>query len=398
MKKTVLFFIMFLGSLTVHGQTDYGILIKSTIKPRNTSASSTRYTICGVSDYSLTGSTGSIDLYIKRFCTNNITPVNGTEKIQYDFFYSKDIDGIFILDAEINGQNQSNCAKEYAIPYNKNTFTEVVLGGCVGRSNVWSIYLKQPDNNTACIEETINLSNGWNWEYKYDTGDWQSFPPQFQDKRSITFKLKDLEGYDKKSKVFFQTGYKKQFTNVINYTIIPCSPELDGPPITFKVECNNESNGSVIFKLKDNIATSQKLLVTLYEGTTFRSHRFINHADIDNKTFIWNGLAPGQYNIKYQAQNNLDNNTIIGANPIISPSFTIENVLPLTFTATAIQPKCSTDKGGILITATGGTPPYYYILGNEAKKELITNPYTIPIASDGNHNVKIIDSKNCIEK
>jgi hypothetical protein len=402
MKKTILFFTFFLASLVVHAQTDYGILIKSTMKPKNPNASSTRYTVCGVTDYYITGSTGSIDIYNKRFCTNNIIPnLNGNEKIQYDFFYTKDIDGIFILDVELNGQNQAICAKEYAIPYNKNTFTEVVLGGCAGRSNVLPIHLTQPSINTICNDETINLSNGWDWQYQFDADGWKPFPAQFQGTRSVSFKLKDLDGYDGKSQVFIQAGYQTKFTNTISYSIIPCSPLLDGNPIPTAVKCNNEASGSVTLKFKSEIKTNDKFLFNIFFNTSppqFIKHAFATKGEIINNTFTWNNIGQGNYIIKYQTQSDGDNTSRIGSNAIDTPSFIIKDIPPLTFTAKDIQPKCYTDKGSILVTAKGGTPPYYYILDSETKKELTTNPYTIPILTDGDHKVIIVDSNNCIEK
>lgn len=390
---------MLLASLMVHGQTDYGILIKSTIKSKNPSASSTRYTICGVTDYSSTGPSGSIDLYNKRFCTNNIIPLNTAEKIQYDFFYTRDIDGIFILDAEINSRNQSICTKEYAIPYNKNTFTEETLGGCAGRSNVWSIHLKQPTNNKVCPDQTINLSNGWNWQYKYDSNNWEPLPAQFQGKRSISFKLKDIGGYDNKSQIFFQAGYQTQFTNTVTYDIISCSPNLVSTSDNNITDCSY-SNGSVTFTFSRPLDTGEKFRFNrnlLGSGhITEETSDGPNVEKISNLSYKWKNIPPGQYEFKYQTQFGSDIPSSLSA----VSQFTITARTALTFTARAVEPQCSTDKGGILVSASGGTGTYFYLLDGEplSQKHAFTSPYTIPITTDGDHNVIVIDSFDCIEK
>jgi hypothetical protein len=265
-------------------------------------------------------------------------------------------------------------------------------------------------NNTGCVTSNLSCSgNIERWEVKkFGSNVYEIVSNSKVNTLTKTYS----EIYSDNSGINKTTYFRAKFTGTQIYTyhpfiFTPCSPELDGAPITFKVKCNYESNGTAVFKLKTNIATSQKLLVTLYEGTAFRGNKFINYTDIENKVFTWNGFAPGTYTIKYQAQSNSDNSIVIGANPIISPSFTIEDVKPLTFKSTAIQPACSTDKGGILITATGGTSPYFYILDDEtevidgktvAKKIPFTSPHPIKNLSDGDHKVIVVDSNNCIEK
>ncbi|WP_264529651.1 hypothetical protein [Flavobacterium sp. N502540] len=414
MKKKLLLFIFFLGSLFVHAQTEYGILIKSTMKPKNPNASSTRHTICGVTDYALTGPTGSIDQYIKRFCTDNIINLSGSEKIQYNFFYVRDIDGLFILDLELNSRGESICAKEYAIPYNKNTFSDAVLGGCVGRSNVWPIHLTQPAANNVCSDDVINLNNGWNWQYQYDATGWKPMPAQFQGKRSITFNLKDIGDYDGKSQIFFQAGYDKQFTNTVIYSIIGCSPELsEKKPEATPVKCSNTATGSATLKFKSGLKTGNKLLLNLFRANPIAPDTgFIRSIDafeneVSANTYTWNGIEAGTYKIKYQAQSTSDTGDKVGSSAIVTDTFTIENKDPLTFWATAIQPACSTNQGAIEIRATGGTIPYYYILDNQTeiingqtvpKKIEFSGTHQIPITTDGAHTVKIVDKFNCAEQ
>ena len=192
------------------------------------------------------------------------------------------------------------------------------------------------------------------------------------------------------------------YSNVVNYNITSCSPFLNGDPIATDVKCNNEPTGSVTLNFKTDITTSQKLLLNLYKDNNFMTHKFVSAAEIINKSFTWTGLAAGSYFIKYQAQTNTDASTRVGSQPVISPTFTIANVTPITFTITAIQPVCTGEKGRIHILASGGTAPYSYVLDNESlanRHSFTGNSYIIPDElSEGDHTVMVIDSNECTEK
>ena len=191
------------------------------------------------------------------------------------------------------------------------------------------------------------------------------------------------------------------YSNVANYNIISCSPLLNGDPIAAEVKCNNEPTGSVTLNFKTDISSNQKLLLNLFKDNNFMTHKFVTAAEIINKSFTWTGLAAGSYIIKYQAQTTTDSNTLVGSQPVISPAFTIANVTALTFTITAIQPVCTTDKGRIQISASGGTAPYFYVLDNEslANRHSFSGTYIIPDElSEGDHTVMVVDSRDCIEK
>lgn len=191
------------------------------------------------------------------------------------------------------------------------------------------------------------------------------------------------------------------YSNVVNYNVISCSPLLNGNPIAAEVRCNNESNGSVTLNFKTDITSNQKLLLNLFKDNNFMTHKFVTPAEIVNKSFTWTGIAAGSYIIKYQAQTSTDNNTLVGSMPITSPSFTIENVTPLTFTVTPIQPACVDDKGKIQVSASGGTAPYFYVLDNEslANRHSFAGVYIIPDElPEGDHTVIVVDSRDCIEK
>lgn len=393
MKKKLLFFILFLGTLLAHGQTEYGILIKSTINPRSKWPPDDNEGVHSIS----VGTNGcSIDLYGR------------TDKVpKYCFFYVTDKPTELFF-SESMGASQICGSIRRQTAYDKDTFSAWYFSGCLANSEIMAIHipeLSKVETNEKCIDEVLTLKNGWNWRYKLGNDDWRNFPSQFQEKTSVSFKIKDLPGYTSQTQVHFQAGYGTQYTNIRTYSIIGCSPELEEKkPSTTKVKCLDESNGSATLKFKTTLKDKQQFLFNLYKYNTdlkdffFMISEFASEKATENKTFTWYNLAKGTYLIKYQAQSVDDKYDRTGSSAIITDPFTVENATPLTFTAKDLQPKCSTDKGGILISAFGGTPPYYYIFNNQTKTVLPTNPYTIENLADGVHSVIVLDSNNCIEQ
>jgi hypothetical protein len=391
-KKKLLFFIFFLANLFVHGQTEYAILVKSKI---------TSNSVWPGNDYNglhqITTGTNS--------CSINFFEENYKDDL-YCFFYVTGNPNELSFTEILSGSPICGQIKR-TTPYNKDNFSYWYFGGCLANSEIMAIHipeLQKGETNSKCNEDIITLKNGWNWRYKLADGAWQDFPTQFQQQTSISFKIKDLPGYSNQLQVHFQAGYETQYTTIRTYTIIGCSPELvDKKPITSNVKCSNESSGSATLQFKTELKDNQEFLFNLFVyNTDLKDFAFLSSAsalkkDIDNNIYTWNNIAHGTYFIKYQAQTNTDTNDRVGSSAIKTDSFIIEDVQPLTFNLTGIQPKCSTDKGGVLITVKGGTPPYYYILNNETKKLLMKNPDTITLPKDGDHKVIVVDTNNCIE-
>lgn len=347
--------------------------------------------------------------------SNIVTKSSNTSnevEIEYDFLYISDSEDPNYINCKgsTSGNYNGDCNigkypnPPYNISYNKLNFDEGYFEGCIGESEIYGIHLPQPSDNQRCINELINLELGWNWQYSYDDINWINFSSEFQEKRLITFKINELASYTGKSNIYFRTGYGIQFTKSIKYDIIGCSPALNGNPIPSKVKCNGQASGSVTLKFQTNIKPNQQLLLNLFEGTIFRQHKFAQYSDIINNEFPWKDLAEGTYTIKYQAQSNTDMNTTVGSSPVITPSFKIGSPELLKFTATPIQPLCSTDKGSIEITVIGGTAPYYYILDNATENingqdVPIKTPISVPVKelTEGNHNIKVVDWNECIQ-
>jgi len=391
MKKKLLLFIFFLGSLFAHGQNEYAILIKSKI---------TSNSVWPGNDYSgfhqITAGTNSCyigffeenykdDLYCFFYVTGNPTELTFTEVLG---------------GSPICGQIKRTT------PYNKDTFPGWFFSGCLANSQIMPIHITKPDTNPKCNEDLITLRNGWEWQYKLGDGKWNDFPAQFQQQSLISFKIKDLPGYTDQTTVHFQTGYQKQFTNIVTYTLIPCSPKLDNTSDENFTTCSY-SNGGVTFTFSRPLENGEKYLFTrTLVGSGFFTSAPSNDPNIEKiseLSYKWKNIPPGQYEFKYQTQ--FENNTPSTLSTI--SKFTIKPQTALTFTATAVQPACSTDKGGIQISVQGGTAPYFYILNDETesidgeivpKKIKLPDSNLIPITTDGDHTVKIVDSFNCEEQ
>lgn len=202
----------------------------------------------------------------------------------------------------------------------------------------------------------------------------------------------DLESYYANPKITIQS-------KVITFNIIGCSPELDGQPVGENTKCKFESSGSATIKFKTELRDGEKFLFNIFKDGVFDKSAFATKDQIINKTFTWTGFAEGTYYIKYQSQAIADGTTLItGSTAIVTNSFPIGSPDPLTFTITPLQPNCHDQQGAILITASGGTSPYYYMIDTETilqKHPLTADPILL---SEGDHKVTVVDTNSCREK
>lgn len=188
------------------------------------------------------------------------------------------------------------------------------------------------------------------------------------------------------------------YSNVVTYNIIPCSPKLDNTSTLNLTTCSY-SNGSVTFTFSRPLEPGEKYLFNRNPvGNGSVTSATSNDPEVEKVSALsykWKNIPPGEYNFKYQTQFGSSTPSTLSA----ITNFTITPRTALTFTATAVQPSCSSDPKGILITATGGSNSYYYLLDGEplTQKHAFTSPYTIKITTDGDHTVKIIDDNDCIE-
>lgn len=289
----------------------------------------------------------------------------------------------------------------YTYTYSDYLAGKYFTGGCAPEYfNIVSPYINQltPATSTLGVCENITLQKGNRHYYSTDGNTWTPCPYPFSAASILgsgfrgTLKIKsDIDSFYANPKVTIQS-------KVITFTIIGCSPELDGPPIADKTKCKYESSGSVTLKFKTELKDGDKFLFNIFKNGTFDKSAFATKDQIINNTYIWPGLGEGSYYIKYQSQSTADGTTLVGSTAITTGAFLIEAPQALTFSITELQPKCHGEQGTVQITASGGTSPYYYMIDGETI--LQKHPLTAAAIelSEGDHKITVVDSNSCIEK
>jgi hypothetical protein len=395
---SILSFFLLIGlSTIVYGQQS-AVLVKSTMYPFK-------------GWYGSHGGNHTISIGSKTITKSSNT--SDQNEIEFDFLFIDDSENPNYINCKGStaGNYNGDCKigkspdPPYNIFYDKLSFDEGYFEGCIGESEIYGIHINQTDIEPKCAEDLISLKYGWNWDYQFDSGSWIPFDSQYQDQRTISFKLKDLSGFANKSIVRFRTRYQNQITNTITYSIIGCSPELAvNPPKTDSTRCKNDPSGSVTLEFKTPLKDGDKFLFNIWNSGVPTS-KFVKQIDMINNTYTWKGLAEGTYTMKYQAQSDSNNNEDVGSSVITTYTFTIGSPAALkSIFEIPKNPLCHDGNGSVTIVANGGTAPYYYILDNAKeningqqvpKKILITNPIEL---SSGNYNIKVVDNNGCIEK
>lgn len=383
MKKKLLHLLFFLASIAIHGQTKYGILVKTDFYPF-------------VGWYGSHGGTHTINIGNKTISKNNSKVEVPAE---YNFLYVTDPipSKIFCKGQTAGNYDGKNCKVNNTIEYNPDTFYSFSFRGCIASSSIMGIYLGQPYESNACKEDVITLKGGWNWKYSYDGKSWDDFPNQYQAKRTISFKLTDLKGWEGKLNIYFKTGYNSNFTDKIIYDIIPCSPKIESISDKNFTSCIYSKDGNLDIQFDRDLAKNESFLFNFYTTDNALIHNPPVSYDKNTRKYTFSGLAQGDYYLKYQ--------TFIGEqqasiNEKPYPKFTISPPSQFKFDIIEIQPTCYKEQGIIKIQASGGTPPYYYSINNGA-----TIPFENPLTSyqninkpDGIYSIKVTDNKGCIEK
>jgi hypothetical protein len=396
MKKTILIFILFATSFIVQAQdqtSEYGVVFISRMEARTESLQTVGiHSINFHNDYFYFHPNPSYIPIIRREDFFYIHPNLTTKK--FDFFFNS---------------NHRGCDISYVLSYDLNfnrsdSNQEVDFNGCFASTFPIFIHLPPPGpDNSRCIEDVIDLSSGWNWQYRFNGEGWLDFPEDFQMSRDISFKIKDLLGYDGKTKIDFRTGYKTQFTNFISYNIIPCSPEVAGT-VPVLTSCAYTNDGAVTVNLTRDLFKGEELVNKSLKNKDSVPIPILLK-EINASQFSLSNLEKGSYKFKYQTRM-LINGVEANSAPV-ETTFSIDSPSPLKFGLSYSHPKCYTDKGNVTITATGGTPPYFYRVGTNTevefpkKTENNTTIYsnTVPIlVEDGAHKIVVRDNKNCIEK
>lgn len=309
----------------------------------------------------------------------------------------------------------------------------IYMGACHGRTSLLVLDLPSPTGpigncGNFAVGKKVQLSGaGYSWQYQKDNDtQWKYFTygKEFNE-NGLNFNFKDvpdLVNYTGTLYIKFVVDYENLKTSkietyesdIMGYAITTCSPLLKNTlPITTKARCIGSATGSATLEFMSELKDNSKFLFNLFRAnpvapdTGFIKHIFALKTEISNNTFTWSDIAAGKYVIKYQAQSISNDGQEVGSTSVATDAFTISDPIPLTFKATEVQPVCSNDTGGVLISAQGGTSHYFYILDDATeiidgkivpKKIKLPDSNFIPITTDGSHKVMIVDEYDCIEK
>ncbi|QDW20916.1 hypothetical protein [Flavobacterium sp. KBS0721] len=309
----------------------------------------------------------------------------------------------------------------------------IYMGACHGRTNLLVLDLPSPTGSIGncdnfALAKKVQLSGaGYSWQYqKGNDTQWKYFTygKEFNE-NGLNFNFKDvpdLVDYTGTLYIKFLVDYENLKTSkieiyesdIMGYAITTCSPLLKNSlPTTTKPRCVGSATGSATLEFMSDFKDNSKFLFNLFRAnpvapdTGFIKNIFALKTEISYNTFTWGDIAEGTYVIKYQAQSVSNDGEELGSTSIVTDTFTISDPTPLTFRATEVQPVRNTDTGGVLISAQGGTSPYYYILDyatevvdgkTVSKKIKLPNSNLIPITTDGKHKVVIVNKNDCIEK
>ena len=292
------------------------------------------------------------------------------------------------------------CYQSGTINWNLLTEPSKIITGCIAETYLYVIHVTSTDAlKSKCPEDVIELNNGWNWQYSFDGEDWKDFAANFQAQRSISFKINELAGFENKTKVFFQAGFGTQFTNILPYDIIPCSPNVIGPIEPKNTSCAYNNDGIVALTFDRKLIENESFKFSFFKNNALITTPLYSVDAATNKKYTFSGLEAGNYYIKYQ--------TFIGSQPTTvnkepNPSFTINPATPLTFELqNPKNPSCfGAEDGSVEVLITSGIPKFFEVDGDSViPEELGPNLYRIKNlkAKPDGYKIKVTDANNCID-
>lgn len=293
------------------------------------------------------------------------------------------------------------CYQSGTISWNLLTEPNKIITGCIAETYLYAIHVTSTDadNSSKCPEDLIDLNFGWNWQYSFDGTSWIDFAANFQEQRSISFKINELDGFENKTKVFFQAGYGTQFTNILPYDIIPCSPNVTAPIEKENTSCAYQNDGIVSLIFDRPLIENESFEFSFFKNNALITTPLYSVDAATNKKYTFSGLAAGNYYIKYQ--------TFIGSKPTTenkepNPSFTINPATPLTFELkNPKNPSCfGAEDGSVEVLITSGIPKFFEVDGESViPDELGPNLYRINNLKEkpDGHKIKVTDANNCID-
>jgi hypothetical protein len=282
------------------------------------------------------------------------------------------------------------------------------------------IALIQPNPSPSCTvhisADNLGFSSDiYNWWYTASDNVEKLLPSAFQGLSNFDITLEDIFVQDApqyyNQNIKFKIKYCQTETKPIIFNFVSCSPQLDPliPPHPEDQSCSNKEDGQVTFYFNRPLEKGETYLFsrTLINPDGTDGPITSTGSDIDAikmttpLSYTWKDIKQGKYKFFYQTYLNGNlRSKVDGINPFKIGS-------PVALKSTFEIPKnplCHDGNGSVTIVANGGTAPYYYILDNATeningqdvpKKTSISVP--IQGLTEGNHNIKVVDSNDCIQ-
>ena len=387
MNKIIFLLLVLLVNYTAYSQNNsFGILVKTIQPPAFTNGKGELVKAY----HNINVETNSLNLY---------TNVLGQTQYFEEFWTISNNEADIYYNFEDSSDNNL-CYQSGTINWNLRTEPSKIITGCIAETYLYVIYVTSTDAlDSKCPEDVIELHNGWNWQYSFDGAKWENFAANFQEQRSIFFKINELDGFENKTKVYFRAGFGTQFTNILPCDIIPCSPNVIEPIEPKNTSCAYNNDGIVSLTFDRSLIKDESFSFSFIQNNVPIITPFYSVDAATNKKYTFSGLAAGNYYIKYQ--------TFIGSqstsvNKEPYPSFTINPAIPLTFELqNPKNPSCfGAEDGSIEVLITRGIPKFFEVDGDSViPDELGPNLYRINNlkAKPDGHKIKVTDANNCID-
>ncbi|MCH2035168.1 MAG: hypothetical protein MK202_16795 [Tenacibaculum sp.] len=327
-----------------------------------------------------------------------------------------------------------NCEYNDDYPTTKESFGDptIFFLGCSFNQRVYSLHIYEEADkllNGVCIDDTLTLNFGYEWQFSFDGVNWEDFPVAYNKKPVSSFVLKDLltdSGVDVNSlnenQIKFRTGYNNNYTNIITYEIVPCPPKLVGEIITAKTTCNYSTDGKFTMAVDRDLELDEKLIVSLYALDNVNSSYYfltqestnslINNSSL-SYSYTWQGdIAANKYRIKYQilkgGGSSIPSNDQSWTKIGFSDEFSITNSDVFNFSALKINNETCFEKndGKIRITISskeaGRTFQYrlYKVSGSTVTvfkdwTDFSNDSFDVGGLDESTYRIKVRDNKKC---
>ncbi|WP_433763340.1 hypothetical protein [Flavobacterium ginsenosidimutans] len=282
-----------------------------------------------------------------------------------------------------------------------------------------------------CAGEQLSLeaypfgfpAEAYHWQYSLDNAiTWIDVPlnisgRQVNDKEILNISLQELIGtthtnYINKQ-VLFRLGYSQNrpFTDALTINYKPCAPVIDsfvyvGP------NCYDDNVQSLDVYFDRQLRTNEQIQIIYAKNADpaiatifFQNEAVITQFvfDTQKQKFKYSFPELGKlennnfYNIEYQAS---ENGILKGYLVSTQTPFKYTNPEKLSFSTKGELPSCVRGNDGFIeITITSGTSPFHFYKNEEEViPEYSNGKYYIRNLSQGNYNIVVTDTSNCIDK